>query len=225
MRGSCCRRSSSREQSPRLHTPSSLQGPPTLQSQQQQRRLSSRPAPQREQIKGDAVRACVRGSSGGAWGSGKRRIWAAERGAPFWVALVGAGICRKPQARSRRKAGRQAPPPPLSVRKRSASARGGDGGGVAGRQPGTRQRWKSNWQHGFGKAVAQLREERGGREERERFGFANLPAVRWFCSGAEKEEVVVAGRRSRRIGDRRARSSGRPDPSARGSATQFCCEL
>jgi len=106
MRGSCCRRSSSREQSPRLHTPYSLQGPPTLQSQQQQRRrLSSRPAAQREQIKGDAVRACVRGSSGGAWGSRKRRIWAAERGAPFWVALVGAGICRRPQARS---AGRQA---------------------------------------------------------------------------------------------------------------------
>ena len=65
---------------------------------------------------------------------------------------------------------------------------------VAGSQPGTRQRWNSNWRHGFGKAVAQLREERErGRDQGGRLGFANLPATRWFCSGAE-EEVVVAGR-------------------------------
>jgi hypothetical protein len=48
-RGSCCRRSSSREQSPRLHAPcssssssSSPQGPPTLLQSQRQRRLSVR---------------------------------------------------------------------------------------------------------------------------------------------------------------------------------------
>ena len=98
---------------------------------------------------------------------------------------------------------------------------------VAGSQPGTRQRWNSNWLHGFGKAVAQLREERErGRDQGGRLGFANLPATRWFCSGAEEEEVVVAGRGAGR-GDRRARSSGRPDPlvGVGRSVTQFCCEL
>nr|CAB3476071.1 unnamed protein product [Digitaria exilis] len=183
----CCRRSSSREQSPRLHTPSSLQGPPTLQSpQQQQRRRLQQPTSGAD--KGETR------SGWGCLGIGKRRIWiwAAERGAPFWVAVVVAccGVVVRdgnlPEAAAQEGATTTA----LRCGALHLCGTPHERAWVAvAEQAGTRHRWNSKRRNGFGKA-------RVGRME-----FAHLPAVRLSGGGAEEEEVVA----------RRAR---RPDPSA-----------